>query len=78
MQDQEQNKAGGDINGTFVVEANPNAAGFPNMMNMNMNMGFNNTMDYTQMMQFMSTNGMSMGNMNNMMGSFLSDSAHVT
>jgi hypothetical protein len=46
-----------------------NASGFPNMMNMNMNMNtsFNNPMDYNSMMQYMSANGM--GNLNNMIGS---------
>lgn len=51
------------------MAGNSNFHSFPNMMNMNMNMGFNNNMDYNQMMQYMSANGM--GNFNNMMGSWL-------
>lgn len=57
----------GAHDGPFNMGGNMNASGFPNMMNMNMNTRFNNPMDYTQMMQYMSANGM--GNFNNMMGS---------
>ena len=59
--------AAGAPDGPFNVGVNVNASGFPNMMNVNMNTGFNNSMEYTQMMQYMSSNGM--GNFNNMMGS---------
>ena len=64
---QDQNKANGAPDGAFNMGVNMNTSGFPNIMNMNMNTGFGNPMDYTQMMQYMSTNGM--GTFNNMMGS---------
>jgi hypothetical protein len=57
------------------MDANLNAGGFPNMMNMNMHPGFSNPMDYTQMMQYMSAN--EMGNMSTMMGSWIRDSWSV-
>lgn len=63
----DQAKANEAAGGPFNVGVNMNAGGFPNMMNMNMNTSFNNPMDYNQMMQYMSANGM--GNFNNMMGS---------
>ena len=63
----DQSKANGAGDGTFTMDVNVNAGGFPNMMNVNMHTGFNNPMDYAQMMQYMSANGM--GNLNNMMGS---------
>jgi hypothetical protein len=63
----DQAKANGAVGGPFNMGVNMNAGGFPNMMNMNMNTSFNNPVDYNQMMQYMSANGM--GNFNNMMGS---------
>jgi hypothetical protein len=65
----DQSKANGAGDGTFSMDVNLNAGGFPNMMNMTMHTGFSNPMDYTQMVQYMSANGM--GNMNNMMGSWI-------
>ena len=66
MMGQEQNLDLGMTNGvnpgTLGVLPNMNASGFPNMMNMSMNMGFDNT----QMMQYMLANGM--GNFNPMLG----------
>jgi len=49
-----------------IVDSRMNPNGFPNMPNMNM--PFNNPMEYNQMMQYMSANGM-MGNSSAMMGS---------
>lgn len=63
----DQTKPDGAGDGTFNMGFNMNASGFPNLMNMNMPAGFNNAMDYSQMMQYMSANGM--GNLTNMMGS---------
>jgi hypothetical protein len=65
--DYDQTKANGAVDGAFNMGVNMNAGGFPTMMNMNMNTSFSNPMDYNQMMQYVSPNGM--GNFNNMMGS---------
>jgi hypothetical protein len=56
----------GQMNG-LVINSGANANEFPSMPNMNT--GFNNGMDYNQMMQFMSGNmGSPMGAFNPMMG----------
>ena len=71
LNSQDQNKASGGPDAPFNMGVNTNASDFPNMMNMNMNAGFSNPMDYTQMMQYMPAN--EIGNFNNMMGPSSSD-----
>jgi hypothetical protein len=63
----DETKADGAAAGLFNMGVDMSGSGFPNMVNMNMNTSFNNPVDYNQMMQYMSANGM--GNFNNMMGS---------
>jgi hypothetical protein len=63
----DETKADGVAASQFNMGVDMGASGFPNMMNMSMNTGFNNPVDYNQMMQYMSANGM--GNFNNMMSS---------